>query len=158
MQRLVGHFLFAAGHLLLDAPLFAESELLRAMLDFPARGAEHAHQAVAHFRTKLGLGRQIVGLVLNHGCGLARIDRDLAAGLVDRVLHVLLPLLFQGVGLADFLRRGGAVGRRNSAVVALKVQIALTADDGRHCRPPWPPHGGRRRPREPRRRSWRRHP
>ena len=131
LQGLVGHFLLAAGHLLLNPPLLAESKLLPAPLDVAVRGTEHPQQAVAHFRTEFADERQIAGLLPDHARGLARIDRDLAAGLVDRVLHVLLPLLFQGGAPADFLGRGSAVGRGNPAVAA------------RRFRSPGPPPTGR---------------
>ncbi len=127
LERRVGHFHFAAGRLVADALLFLVNEQLLATPDRPARGAELSHQAFTHFRAEFARVRQIVRLILKHGFGRARIDHDLAAGLVDRVLHVLLPLLFQGGALVDCLHRGGAVGRGNFAV-ALKVQIARFRD------------------------------
>ena len=91
-----------------------------------------------------GLAHQLVGLVANQGSGRVGLDRDLAAGLVDRALHVLLPLLLQSAALVDLPRGGSAFGRRKPAVtrktVALQIQVARLADDRRSGNRP----GGRR--------------
>ncbi len=119
----VGHAHFALPHLFPNALLLACRILLRALLDFPARGTEHSQQAVVHFRTERGLGQQIVRLVADQGCGHVGSCVDAAAGLVDRALHVLLPLRFQGSAFFDFLGCG-------NAVVDLEVQIARFGNDG----------------------------
>ena len=133
-QRGVVHFLFAAGHLFADTLLLAVRKLLLLMLDLAARCVQHPHQAVAHFRSKLGLSREVIGLILDHRFGRARVYHDLATSLVDRVLHVFLPLLFQGIGLADFSARSDTVRRGKTGVAALEIQIARITGDGRNRR------------------------
>ncbi len=146
LQLGIDHFHFALGHLFADPLLLAGRIDLDAVLDFAGGGLKHLHQAVVHFRTESGLGLEIVHLVADQGLGHVRRCLDLAAGRLDRALHVLLPLLFQSGALIDLLDRGGALGRGNPAVddlsiVALQIQVARLANDGRRVSR----LGGRRR-------------
>ncbi len=129
LQRIIGHLLVAFGHLLGLALLLETLDILAAVLDVATGRAEHDHQALPHFVAKVLIGRHVVRLVLNQGDSLVRIDHDLLTGLIDRVLHLLLRLLFRGVSLGNYLPSGGAVGRRSAVIVALEIDIALTAAD-----------------------------